>query len=183
MNNGTNSKKINLIPSEMAVPAGAIKLAKLLNKISIVAVIILIVTSLSVAGLFFYFSNQDSKLSSSVASLKTKLTQLQSNEQKLVLAKDRINKIKVVQKTKSVNDEVSRFKGFSELVSASGSVITEANLNSKGTEVSLLSANSTVLSSILKPLASLGGYKQIILSSLGFNTGTGFMSTLVLNNE
>lgn len=183
MDNKLNQKRINLIPQEMAVPATAVKTAKLLNKISTVAVIILILLSLLIAGLFIYFSNQDKTLTSKITSMKTKLTQLQSNEQKLILAKDRLTKIKNVQKAKSVNNEIGRFKSFSEMVIGSGSIITEANLNSKGTEVSLLSSDSNTLATVLKPLATLSGYKTIVLTSLGYNAGTGFISTLMLSNE
>ena len=176
-------KKINLIPSDMAVPASAVKLAKLINKISVFAVIALIVTSLSVAGLFFYYSSEVSKQNARVASLKNKITTLSQNEQKLVLAKDRLAKISVVQNAKSVGNEVSRFKKFSESVSLSGTIITEANLNSKGSEVTMLSQNSDSLAQVLKPLSKIADYKTVILSSLGFNSGTGFISTVNLEIE
>ncbi len=167
----------------MAVPASAVKLAKLINKISEFAVIALIVTSLSVAGLFFYYSSEVTKQTARVASLKNKITTLSQNEQKLVLAKDRLSKIGVVQKAKSVGDEVSRFKSFSEGVSSTGSIITEANLTSKGTEVTLLSQTSESLALVLKPLSKIADYKTVVLSSLGFNAGTGFVSTINLEVE
>lgn len=176
-------KKINLIPNEMAVPAAAVKTAKLLSKVSIIAVIILIITALSVGGLFFYFSNESTKQVARISTLKTNITNLQQNEQKLVLAKDRLAKIKIVQEAKSVNSEVTRFKDFSDMISTSGSTITEANLTNKGTEVSLLSADSESLSLTLKPLATLSNYKTIVLSSLGYNPGTGFISTIVLGTD
>lgn len=181
MDNRINSKKINLIPAEMAVPARAVKLAKVINKVSIISVIVLMITSLAVAGLFFYYSSQSTAQAERINLLKTKISNLQKNEQKLVLAKDRLAKIDVVQKAKSVDSEVTRFKKFSDLVSSSGSVISEANLNSKGTEVSVLSLDSSSLSNILKPLASFSDYKTIVLSSLGYNPTTGFMSTIVLS--
>lgn len=175
--------KINLIPSEMAVPASAVKVAKLLNKISIVAVILLIVISISIAGFFYYYSTEVTKQNSRITTLKNNIEALIRNEQKLVLAKDRLSKISVVQKAKSVGDEVSRFKKFSESLSSSGSVITEANLSSKGTEVTILSQNSESLELVLKPLSRQTDYKTIVLSSLGFNSGTGFVSTINLETE
>jgi cell division protein FtsL len=176
-------KKINLIPTEMAVPASAVKLAKVLNKISIVAVILLIITSLSVAGLFFYFSSEVQKQDARIASMKSRITSLSQNEQKLVLAKDRLSKISVVQKIKSVGDEVSRFKSFSEIANNSGSIITEANLTPRGTEVTLLSQTSDSLSPVLKPLATIAGYKTVVLDSLGYSSGSGFISTISLEIE
>lgn len=176
-------RKINLIPSDMAVPASAVKLAKIISKVSIYSVIILIVVTLSVAGLFFYFSNEVSKQNTRITSLKSKITDLSQNEQKMVLAKDRLTKIQVVQKVKSVSDEVSRFKNFSESLVLTGSIITEANLNSKGTEVTVLSQTTDNLASFLKPLSNVSGYKTVVLSSLGFNPSNGFVSTINLEVE
>lgn len=167
----------------MAVPASAVKLAKLLNKISTIALIVLVVISLSVAGLFYYYSSVITEQNSRITATKNNIETLIQNEQKLVLAKDRLSKISVVQKLKSVGDEVSRFKKFSENLSSTGSIITEANLSSKGTEVTLLSQTSESLGLVLKPLSSQTDYKTIVLSSLGFNSGTGFVSTINLEVE
>ncbi|MEK7168971.1 MAG: hypothetical protein AAB778_03095 [Patescibacteria group bacterium] len=174
---------MNLIPSDMAVPAAAVKLAKLLNKISTISALVLLLTILSVGGLFFYFSSENSKQATRIFSLKAKINSLQQNEQKLILAKDRLAKIALIQQSKSVNKEILRFKEFSNLVSTSGSKVTEASLGSKGTEVTLLSENSEILAQILKPLSEFIDYKTVILSSLSYNAGTGFISTIALNIE
>lgn len=177
-------KRINLIPTEMAVPARAVKLTKTINKVSIVSVIILILTSLLLGGAFFYYSLEDKKVAASVASLKSKIVSLEKSEQKLVLAKDRIEKINIVQNAKSVNNEVLKYQKFAELVlNASGSAITEADLSSKGTEVSVLSANTSTLSLILAPLLKLTEYQKIVLTSLNFNPASGYISSLVLGNN
>lgn len=172
---------MNLIPLDMAVSSSAVKLAKNINKTSTIFALVLLVTLLSVGGLFFYFSDQSSKQATRISSLKLKINSLQQNEQKLILAKDRLAKIETIQQSKSVNKEVLRFKEFSDLVNTSGSKVTEASLSSKGTEASLISANSDSLTQILKPLTEFGGYKTIILSSLTYNAGAGFISTIVLN--
>lgn len=184
MEGKVNSKKINLIPTEMAVPARAVKIAALLNKISIVAVILLIISILGVGGSVYYFNNQNNSINRRIASLKSEIARLEVNEQKLVLAKDRLSKISKVQESKSVNDEISRFKKFSDIVAVNPEiVIAEANLSTKGTEVSISTPTSTALGLILAPLSNLDVYKKIIMSSLSYNVNTGFLSTISLENE
>ena len=177
-------KKINLIPIEMAVPARAVKIAKILNKISTVTVILLILTLIVVGSIFFYYSTQNSKINRNINSSKTKITNLEKSEQKLVLAKDRLSKIEVVQKVKSLNDEIKRYQKFSIIVSAStGSIISEADLNSKGTEVTILSQSSDSLTEIIPLLSKLKDYGKIILSSLEFNPISGFILNIKLETE
>lgn len=177
-------RNINLIPTEMAVPASAVKLSGLLNKISTVLVILLILSSIGF-GLSVFFLNQESnKISRSVEALKLRISDLEQNEQKLVLAKDRIEKITSIKNSKSVNDDVARYKAFSTLLqTTTGSSVSEANISSKGTEVVVISQDSTSLSSLLTPLAESANYKNIIISSLGYAQGTGFLSSLILNSE
>jgi len=177
-------KRINLIPSELAVPARAVKLARVINKFSIVATILLILTSIVLGSLFFYYSTERTKINSNINTLISKISSLEKSEQKLVLAKDRLAKIKVVSDTKSVNDEVLRYQEFSNIISnASGSAITEAVLTSKGTDASIIFQDSSSLSQVLSPLSKLTNYKKIILSSLGFNPNAGFLANILLQVE
>lgn len=177
-------KRINLIPTEMAVPARAVKLAKIINKFSIVATILLILASVILGSLFFYYSLERTKINNNTQSLISRISSLQVSEQKLVLAKDRLAKIKVVRDSKSVNNEILRYQEFSNIISnASGSAITEAVLTSKGTDASIILQNSTSLSEVLSPLSKLTNYKKIILSSLGFNPNTGFLANILLQIE
>lgn len=176
MKNGINSKRINLIPIEMAVPVRAVKIAKILNKLSLIVVIILILTSIIIGSIFFYYSTQNIKINRNISSSKDKITKLEKSEQKLVLAKDRLSKIEVIQKIKSVGDEVKRYQKFSSIVSASnGSIITEADLSSKGSEVSILSLNTDSLSQIITPISNLLDYNKIVLSSFEYNPSSGIV--------
>lgn len=176
-------KKMNLIPSEMAVPARAVRLAKLINRASTFFALILLVAVLVTGGLFFYFSSQSAKQVATISNLKVKINNLQQNEQKLVLAKDRLVKISAIQQLKSISSEITRFNEFANLISTSGSILNEASLSSKGTEATLLSDNSDKLAEILKPIDNFVNYKKVVLTSLNYNPGTGFVSTIFLGRE
>lgn len=178
------SRKINLIPQDLAVPAKTVKLAAIINKISTFSVIILILTIFAFGGFIYYLSQQVTTENKKVESLKSKVISLSTNEQKMVLAKDRLNKISIVQKDRSVDDEISRFKKFSDLATSSnGSIsINEANLTNKATETSVVVKDAFGRTSLLKPLADLAGYKTIVLSSLTYSPGIGFLINISFEN-
>ncbi|AKM83465.1 hypothetical protein A2422_01160 [Candidatus Woesebacteria bacterium RIFOXYC1_FULL_31_51] len=178
------ARKINLIPTEMAVPAGSLKFVKVLNKLSILGVISLILLTISAITLFVFYSIELKKVNSSVASLKNEISSLEKSEQKLILVKDKLGKIAYVKSLDSAENEINRFKKINEIVSVSSdSAFTEVSIGSSKTEVSLISGNSTSLTSILESVANLKDYGKIILSSLGFNPTSGFLTSFIFNSK
>lgn len=177
-------KRINLIPFEMAVPARAVRITKIINKVSTVAALLLIIFIFVVGSLIFYFTFENKKLTQNIGALKLGISALEQNEQKLVLAKDRLAKIAVVRLEKNVYEEVSKYQIFSNIISSSqGSSVTEASITPKGTEVTVVSKDSFSLSEVLTPLSKTIDYKRIILSYLAFNSGSGYISSILLENN
>lgn len=178
-----HSRKINLIPQDLAVPSKTVKLAVVINKITTTIFILVVLVVFVFGGLIYYFSNENNKLIQQTESLKSKVVSLSANEQKMVLAKDRLAKISTIEKEKNVENEVARFKTFSDFVFASPDMnLSEANLTTKGSETSLLAKNSSALSSFMTSLQNLKEYKNIVISSLSFNPNLGFLLTISLEN-
>ena len=183
-----NKKPINLIPSDMVVPAKTLRLAATLNKISTIGTILLVTIILGLISGLFYYNFQYKKTLSNIESLKSKVQSLERSEQKLVLAKDRLTKIAAVKKLDSVDDELKSFKNFESLVLTNpGSIFTEISIDSDKTETSIVSATSSSLSNVMKSLNDLSenkltNYKHIIMSSLGFNSSSGYLVSLIFKN-
>lgn len=177
-------KRINLIPLEMAVPARAVKLAKLLNKISVVGIIAFILSVVTVITLLVVYSFEYKDVSANANQLKARVAELEKNEQKLYLAKDRIEKIAEVRKIQSVNEELSKFKDLSNNIYLyPDSTFSEITMNPTKSELTLFSKTSLSFSEVLKLISSLPGYKNIILSSLGFTPTSGYTSSFIFNNN
>lgn len=177
-------KNINLIPTEMAVPARAVKVAKIISKISVVGSIVLLLVILSLGSYYIYLRLENEKVTSSVNTLKQTISDLSQNEQKLILAKDRLSKITVVRKAESANSEVKRYQNFlSQVVGTAGTQITEATLTTKGTEITITADSSQNLSGILKTIANVLEYERIVVSSLSYNPGSGFVANVLFENK
>lgn len=177
-------KKINLIPLDLAVPASSVRLAKLLNKISFVGIILFIVSTVSMISLLVFYSFNLKDSNAKVASLKSKVASLEKNEQKLYLAKDRIAKIAEVKKLDLLRDDIAKFEGFTNGMAAiTESRFSEISINSKKVEVSVYSTTTQSLTDVFKLITDVNGYKNIILSSLGYAPVSGYISSLIFNTE
>lgn len=176
----SSGKNINLIPTEMAVPARAVKLAKTISKISIIGSVVLFLSILVFGSYFTYLTLENKKVAENVERLKESVVELSQNEQKLILAKDRLSKINVVKKVDSSNQHLENYRAFlNDILSIGSFQITEANLSTKGIELNLIVNDSTSLSTILKALEAINGYDRVVVSSLTFNQGSGFIANLL----
>jgi hypothetical protein len=176
-------KQINLIPLEMTVPSKSVHLAKTINKISTFSAVILIFLILVSIGAFVYYNVQGQKTTASINSLKQKIVELEKSEQKLILAKDKISKISYIKSLDSVDDELVNFKDFEQSInSASSSAFTEVSIDADKTETSLIFPNSESLTVALQNVSNLKQYKKVILTSLGFNSNSGYLLNLIFQN-
>lgn len=178
------NKKINFISSDMAVPAKSLKLVKVLNKLSIVGAVILVLSIIVAISGFIFFTISFKKVDASVASLKNDISSLEKSEQKLILVKDKLNKIAYIRSLPSADNDISEFQKLNEIISVSSdSAFTGVNIGSNKTELSLASKDSTSLSLVLDSISNLKNYVKITLSSLGYNPTSGFLSSLIFESK
>lgn len=173
-------RQINLIPSEMTVPTRIVNLSKLIYKVSIIGTIALILIVITLISSLVYFNIQYRNSIANTNILKTKITDLEKSEQKLVLAKDKLSKIVYIKSINSVDNELINFQDFKNSISgSSGTTFTEISIDPIKTETSLVFQNTEDLSNTLGMIQKLTKYKSIILSSLGFNLSSGYLISLV----
>lgn len=183
-----NKKIINLIPVDMTVSSKTLRLAALLNKISTIGAVVLVFLLVGLISTMVYYNIQYKNILTDTESLKSKIQTLEKSEQKLVLAKDKLSKIAEVKKEDSISNDLKSFETLLGLVSlTAGSNFTEISIDADKTETSIVSSNSSALSSIMQALYSLSSnkltsYKSIVMSSIGYNVSSGFLLSLVLKN-
>ena len=165
----------------MAVPARFVKLARILNKLSVLGVVSLILLIVSAISLILFFSFELKKIDASVKLLKNEISSLEKSEQKLIFVKDKLGKIASIRSLESAESEIIQFKKLNEILSASsGSVFTKIDIGSTKTEVSLSSIDSQSLAFVLGSFTDLKDYGKITLSSLSFNLSSGFLSSFII---
>lgn len=184
MENRTNPKKINLIPADLAVSPKTVKLSKILNKYGVIGTISLFLVIATTVSIFIFYKLQATKISENINDLKAKITGLEASEQKLVITKDRLNKISMINSIESIKEDIINFQDIENVINSTpDSLLTEASIQNNKTEFSVVSKDSTSLSTFLVPLSKLKNYKSMILTSLGFSSTSGFISDLIINKQ
>lgn len=179
-------KQINLIPAEMAVSPKTVKLQKIITKLFISLTIILLLSIVTLAFfLIYYNSNLRTTLSENEV-LKSRILTLEASEQKLVLAKDKLSKVKSIMSNDTIDKEFDNFKKFQNILLetnvSSSSAYSESVIAPDKTEISIAIPDINSLSNLLGSISRLSDYNKIFLSSLGFNLKTGYLLSLVFED-
>lgn len=179
-----NNKKINLLPAELSVPADTMRIIKVFNKISVFSVILLIIVTLLVTFLFVFFSDQYKKVNASVETLTNEISLLQKSEQKLFFVKKRLGEIADVKSSVSVEKDIVHFKSLDSSVSSiTDSKFADVEIKPGEISTALSLPDSDTFSAILELFSNLKDYQKVIMSSLGFSSGSGFSSSFVFANK
>lgn len=177
-------KQINLMPNEMTVSSKTLSISSNLNKSFFMFLVIFLISGILLTAGFLYYSNEYRKEQTLASSIKNQILALEKNEQKLVLAKNRLQKISTVRKSNISIQQTPVFKYILDVFSKSEeSTLTELNLTSKKTELSFTSKSSIAMSNIIKSISSLGLFSTFTITSITYNSTLGYVTNLLLNTK
>ena len=171
--------KINLLPPESTVsgPLGqVIKVTRMLNVIFLGGFIVFIFV---LGGLFIFNSLKLQNLNTNIAQLKSQVSAQETSEQQVVLLKDRIGKIQLLQTLPNSMKNITNIDTFLNTVEGN-STLTELDVDSQKTDISMLFSNNNDLSNFLKSITSSKLFKSAVLSSFGFNPASGYLVSIHL---
>ncbi|SRR5258708_3175810 len=169
--------EINLLPIELSGSRDAVRFAKTLRQIIMIAFgIFLIFTLLGVIFIVF-ISIQISSTQNNQNSLKQKVEALSGTEQKIFLIKDRIGKIKFIYNAKNSGD---KFQTLDKLLSSLPTNVTvnSVEINSAKTSFSVVSKDSIGMATFINSLVTNGIYKNITLTGFIFTPDRGYLISL-----
>lgn len=167
---------LNLLPQEYSVKSGLGAVIKVVWSLTIVLLVVFLVFVLGVSGFFFISSSDLNRVSANVDSLKNQVKAQETTEQRLVLLKDRLGKIKGVQSQSSLSKSLADID--SVLGTVSGGTVGELNVTSLKTDASVVFGSSQGLGDFFKNLISSDKFNSIIMTSFGFNPITGYLVSL-----
>ncbi len=171
--------KLNLLPQEYAVPSGLNKILKSARALGIIFLAAFVIFAIGLSAFFFISSLQLRRMTAETEVLKSKIVSQQETEQKIVLLKDRINKIKIVKAMPSALTNLGKLNLILANLSPDSS-LSELSIDSKKTEVSVLFRNSVSFANFLKTLKESDDFSQVTLKSFGFNPVNGYLVTVQL---
>ena len=169
---------INLLPLELSAKSGVAKLAVLLKKLTVLLLsVFLLLGAISLAFIIIFSAEINSVIKANEA-LKVQISTLESAEQKNILVKDRLAKIKSIEAQGDILGVVNSLGGVSATLPP-GVSISDSDIDISGrTKFSFKAADSSALSSLLAGLISLPDYKTLIIKTFTFAPDIGYLITL-----
>ncbi|MGB6838664.1 MAG: hypothetical protein WBD86_00925 [Microgenomates group bacterium] len=171
---------INLLPTDLSPKSAVAKVSNILKRLNIIGLVFLIISAITLIVFVILTSFQIRSSTSRQEQLKTSIKSLEQTEQRFVLVKNRIeNAKKVLGKETSVEGVENLSSFFTNL--PEGVVIREVQISTAKTELSLVAGTSSGLTQILAMLITDDYYKEVKLSSFGFNRNVGYILSLDLS--
>jgi hypothetical protein len=164
---------INLLPTDLAPKGPTLRIVNYLKQIIFVGFVIFLLVSLGLAGFFILTSFELKDSVQKQEDLKVRIKTLEQTEQKIILLKDRVGKIKKILAMKDSQENIDNAQIV--LGIAGGKVsIGELDISVDKTKLSVSSETSLSFSQFLTSLTDLKIYQTIVLSSLSFNPNSGY---------
>lgn len=171
--------KVNLLPPELAAGGSLLKISKVIKSLNLILLSGFLVFGLALAGFFIASSIQLESLVSRENELKDQISSLKATEQKMVILKDRIGKIKSAKALKGINPGLTAVSPILSQM-ASDSSLSELTIDSQKVELSVNFRSRVELSNFLGNVKNSISFKSVVLTSFGFNPSTGYLLTLRL---
>lgn len=171
--------KFNFLPPEMTVGAGMLKIVRIVRALSIAFSAMLFLFLFVSAAFYIVTSLEVTRLLETNEQMKAEIKSLESTEQKAVLTKDRVGKIKLAQETSSMNETVST---MSQVLGnlQSGIDISEVLVDKKGVDLTIRFLKREQISDFLSTISRVTFFKTIVLNSLNFSSEIGYLADLRL---
>lgn len=174
------ASNINLLPLELSAKSGVAKLAALLKRVSTFMIMIFLVLGfMALAFIIFYSIRLDDTLKANQA-LASQISTLEVTEQKTVLVKDRLQKIKGIKAQPDVIAAVDGIRSLSAVL-PSGVSVADTSIDAGKTNFSFNVTDSSVLVNFLANLVTNSNYKQLTIKNFTFTPATGYLVSFESN--
>ena len=170
---------INLLPQELKPKGYVVKLTLRLKKIATSMAIIFFVLVVFLGGAILILTLSMRSSIQRQESLKAEIKLLEDTEQRLVLIRDRLNKVDLILSEKDANEAVSILKDVNGILPQESS-ISEARLMPDGLDLTLTTTTSSSLTQIFANLVSFPDIKKIELVRMEYSQVGGYRLRLSL---
>lgn len=171
--------KVNLLPQDLSIPTSLTRTIKIIRAVNVISLAGFILFALGVAVFLVISSFQLQSISAENDQLTSQIKNLQTTEQKLVLLKDRVGKIKLAGGSDTTSPTVGLIGPLLSQLPTNASV-NELTLDTKKITTSILFKSSNDVSSFFQKIYSSTSFSLASLTSFGFNPKTGYLVSLSL---
>jgi hypothetical protein len=165
---------VNLLPKELRPKKYIVKISKVLTNVSLIALLVFIISAVTVTSVYFVISGRLKSSQEKHEELITQIKALEETEQKIVLIKDRLEKVSEMKSRVSATERVDILEDVLN-ISDGIATVEESTLTEDKTNI-LMAANSSLnLTKLLSGLLISGGFKKIEMISFDFSRDRGYV--------
>lgn len=172
---------LNLLPQDKIVSKSLAKFLQLSRVLGVVVLTVFVIYSIGVGIVMFLNNDKLKTLEANNVELKSKVAELQTSEQQIVLIKDRIKKIETVKSIPSALNNLTAVIGLISNLSER-SKVTELDADTKKVDLTVNFKSNFDMTSFMDQIKSTNSFKSITLSSYGLNPTSGYLISLGLLN-
>ncbi len=169
--------RINLLPQELKPKGYILKLSKTLNKLALISIAVLLASALVILGSFIFFSQQTKASIKKQESLRSEIKALEATEQKLVLVKDRIQKIDNVLNLENATDEVKVLKKVTEIL-PEGVSLNNISVSDGSVSLEVASASLSGIGQFFVALVGSQGFQKVAVTGFSYKPELGYIVSL-----
>lgn len=171
---------LNLLPDNLQVGKSVGAAVKTIKAVNVILIVILIISTLGLVGYFVFQKITYNNLQTNVAQLKSQIKAQEQSETKLILLKDRLNKISSVESnanaTKNMNNLASLLNGTSQTFE-----VSSANISSSKIALSLKIYSNDDLTSFINNIKTSNLFGSANLSTFNYGS-SGYSLDMTLEN-
>lgn len=172
-------REINLLPEIFKIKGSVARLSKTLKKVAAVVFIVLVASVSISIGSFVVFSNKLDDVTSRQNQLKTQIKALEETEQRLVLVKDRLEKVTKVYAKETPLEEIATFEDIYNRIPEGVSIQT-ASLSTGDVTIAVSADSTSAFNNVLDMLVGSKLFSRIEMSSFSYTPGAGYQIGLLL---
>lgn len=175
--------KIDLLPSEFKIKGSYIRVSKYAKTIGLVLLSIYMLGGIFFVGYTLFLKSQTKSVQNRIQTLKSDIRKLEMSEQKIVLLKDRLSKIKSIMKAKSSGETLLKVKKITDVFD-SDVTIDELKIETNKVEVSLSFSTIKSLNNFMAGISTNTDFDTIRIDNYSFNPNIGYqVGVLLFDNK
>lgn len=165
---------LNLLPSEFLVSKNLSNALKIIRALGVISLAVFIVSVIGMSAFFIFDSINLNGITNDVKVLESQISAQETSEQQIVLLKNRISKVVIVQKQSNSLKNLSTTEPFLATLPSDIS-INELNVDPQKISVSLAFKFNPELSTFFNSVSNSTSFKSVNLSSFGFSPVSGYL--------
>lgn len=165
--------RINLLPSDLVAKKSVIRISEILIKVVYAAIAIFLIFAITMVAIVVINLTKVNSLKKQEDTLLASVKEYQETEMQMILAKDRMTKIKEIWSMQDIKSHLEKFEVLIPLISE-GVTIRTVKLAPGKTEITIESTSSSLVTRFMGSLVVSDLYKRINLTNFSFNPNYGY---------